>query len=371
MSTSPSLEEFFESETQLNITIENQNCQYIFYNYIYVDPRKPGRYSYEGLNMSFLYEPFYVGKGKNKRMFCHSEKEKSYKGNKLKNIISKGFNPYEYIIKIKKEIIELESLEYETYLIKTIGRYDLGLGPLTNLTDGGDGACNLSPKFKKVFSEMSKGNNNKQSRYYLINVKGFSEKEANDYLKEKGKKSGLKLKGRKLNLTQEEIYKRSKHCKGKTYEEIYGEEKAKELKKKKSLSLKNKNYEERYGEEKSLEIKEKISKKQKGRIKTKEEIIKTNETKRKNGSGIGSKNPSAKKFKIIDHNNNLEFILHGEIISWCKSKNFNYPLFISFLNKGRITLEMIIKKYEGVRKQNAGKGINSSKKYIGYEILAL
>ena len=36
------------------------------YVYAYLDPRKPGKYSYKGLNVSFLYEPFYIGKGKNR-----------------------------------------------------------------------------------------------------------------------------------------------------------------------------------------------------------------------------------------------------------------------------------------------------------------
>jgi hypothetical protein len=36
----------------------------IFYNYIYLDPRKPGRYTFKNLNFSLLFEPFYVGKGK-------------------------------------------------------------------------------------------------------------------------------------------------------------------------------------------------------------------------------------------------------------------------------------------------------------------
>jgi len=37
----------------------------IYYNYIYLDPRKPGKYNYN--HMCYLYEPIYVGKGKNNR----------------------------------------------------------------------------------------------------------------------------------------------------------------------------------------------------------------------------------------------------------------------------------------------------------------
>lgn len=38
---------------------------------VYLDSRKPGRFSYVGLDKVFLYEPFYVGKGKNNRHLDH------------------------------------------------------------------------------------------------------------------------------------------------------------------------------------------------------------------------------------------------------------------------------------------------------------
>jgi hypothetical protein len=40
-----------------------------FYIYIYLDPRKPGKYVY-GMYV-FDYEPFYVGKGKDKQYISH------------------------------------------------------------------------------------------------------------------------------------------------------------------------------------------------------------------------------------------------------------------------------------------------------------
>ena len=41
----------------------------IFYVYIYLDPRKRGKYIYE--EFKFNYEPFYVGKGKGDQIKSH------------------------------------------------------------------------------------------------------------------------------------------------------------------------------------------------------------------------------------------------------------------------------------------------------------
>lgn len=41
----------------------------IFYNYIYLDTRKPGKYEYE--TICCLYEPIYIGKGHKNRYLAH------------------------------------------------------------------------------------------------------------------------------------------------------------------------------------------------------------------------------------------------------------------------------------------------------------
>lgn len=125
-----------------------------YYVYCWVDPRKPGRYCYEGLNFSLLYEPFYVGKGKNKRIHRHVL---CYGNNKTKNNLMK------YLLKMypKNEVKTFsiivnqylsndQAIEYEKLYIKTIGKRCDKTGSLTNITDGGEGtSCEPWNKGKK------------------------------------------------------------------------------------------------------------------------------------------------------------------------------------------------------------------------------
>ena len=64
-------------------------------------------------------------------------------------------------VKIFDNLSEGESFENEKYLIKIIGRRDYNLGPLTNLTDGGDGRTNIivSEETKSKISETKKSQN--------------------------------------------------------------------------------------------------------------------------------------------------------------------------------------------------------------------
>lgn len=123
-----------------------------YYVYVYLDPRKPGIFNYG--EIEFPFEPFYIGKGTRGR--CYSgirDKKSSRKVSKINSIIKGGEFPI--IMKIEEGLTNKESQEKEITYIKKIGRMDLKLGPLTNMTSGGDGGLGLkhSEEWKKILSK--------------------------------------------------------------------------------------------------------------------------------------------------------------------------------------------------------------------------
>lgn len=130
-----------------------------YYVYIYLDPRHPGKFSYDGIDSDFNYEPFYVGKGKKDRFKSHVRKSERAKGfNPFKNaIISKieeaGFNPSNFIVMFKIKLEEQDALDIEEFLIAKIGRRSVGLGPLTNLTDGGDSDRSKGRTYEGIYGK--------------------------------------------------------------------------------------------------------------------------------------------------------------------------------------------------------------------------
>lgn len=224
-----------------------------FYVYVYLDPRKPGRFSYN--NISFLWEPFYVGKGNGNRYLDHLKcLEKHYNlyfKNKLNKIIRNGFSKSD----IEKKIIilsnlnEEESFIIEKDLIKQIGRSCNKKGNLVNLTDGGDGISGYvhSSKAKKKMSKEHKGEKN-----YMF---------GKHHSKETKKKIGQALKGRKSPMlgrhqSEEARKKIGQAHKGENHY-MFGKHYSEEVKKKRSLVYRIENH-PMFGKHHSEETKKKI-----------------------------------------------------------------------------------------------------------------
>lgn len=125
----------------------------VFYVYVYLDPRKPGKYIYG--EYEFDYEPFYIGKGSNDRLTVHlkGNKDNDYFDNKIKKI-RKTCKCDPFIILYKEHLKEQDSFSLEMVMIAIIGRSNLKRGPLCNLTDGGDGVIGnvISIETKKKMS---------------------------------------------------------------------------------------------------------------------------------------------------------------------------------------------------------------------------
>jgi hypothetical protein len=106
-----------------------------YYIYAHINPLK--------------HEIFYIGKGCSYRAYQKTGRNTWWK---------KTINKYGLIIDILEEgLAEEEAFEREKYYIQKIGRRDLGLGSLVNMTDGGDGMSNPSEEtLKAKSSEMKK-----------------------------------------------------------------------------------------------------------------------------------------------------------------------------------------------------------------------
>lgn len=86
-------------------------------------------------------QPFYVGKGTGNRCHAHENeakyyvKRKSLKLGKIRKLLSLGMSPI--IVKVEEGVSDKQAIDLECFLIAEMR--DSGI-PLTNMTDGGDGA---------------------------------------------------------------------------------------------------------------------------------------------------------------------------------------------------------------------------------------
>ena len=115
--------------------------------YVLLDPRKPGEYEYS--HLKFKYEPFYVGAGHANRYQYHVMEQRyrnakrTFKYRKISNILKEGLSPE--VVLLKEQLTWSEATELEIETIRIIGRESTKNGPLTNLTDGGDGTVGVIP----------------------------------------------------------------------------------------------------------------------------------------------------------------------------------------------------------------------------------
>lgn len=153
----------------------------LYYVYCLLDPTKPGEYIFD--KVKFEYEPFYVGKGSGNRLNEHfktsqikRDKNKS-KVNKILKIQNSGFCPI--AVKIQENLTEEDALRLEKEIIENIGRKDLRVGTLTNLTNGGENYVHWDElnietqnRVRKILSDRMKINN-------PMKIKEISEKCSN------------------------------------------------------------------------------------------------------------------------------------------------------------------------------------------------
>ena len=163
--------------------------------------------------------PFYIGKGKINR--AHTKKGRS-------KYWQNTANKYGFEVKIiENNLSEDEALKKEIYWIKEIGRADLNLGPLVNLTDGGEG-------FRGIHTEETK------KKISLNNAKGFKGK---THSEESKKKMSYSKKGSKSFWLGKERSKEMKSIISKTHKGnkyMLGKTHSEESKKKMSYSHLNK-----------------------------------------------------------------------------------------------------------------------------------
>ena len=152
----------------------------IFYNYVLLDTTKPGRYDY-GRGLTFKFEPFYVGKGKQGRCNHHfrkgSLKADSEKNRRIKRI--KRITGEWPIVSIKKKnISEGRAFNCERKIIELIGRADRKAGPLLNKSAGGAGSSGRiePPEVRQRMSESGK-----------LRVANMTEKEKRQHAKRMSK----------------------------------------------------------------------------------------------------------------------------------------------------------------------------------------
>ena len=95
--------------------------------------------------------PFYIGKGKNERLFEHFDNYEintnplgnKHKVHKIRKALNDGLEVT--ATPLEENLTECEAHEREKFYIALYGRRDKGTGCLTNMTDGGEGMSGFVP----------------------------------------------------------------------------------------------------------------------------------------------------------------------------------------------------------------------------------
>lgn len=133
-------------------------------------------------------EVFYIGKGKLKKLDCEPLFERAYeqasRNPHWKRIVAKhGLT----VVILARFETDAQAQSHERLLIAAHGRYDLGRGPLVNLTDGGDGWAGLlvTPETRRKRSEHAK---KKRSDAWVKSIRAARKNGGNGGVVKKGDK---------------------------------------------------------------------------------------------------------------------------------------------------------------------------------------
>ena len=168
--------------------------------------------------------PYYIGKGKGRRLYKKTKGEVNPPKDKSR------------VIFLKQNLTEEEAFKHEIYMIAVFGRKDLGTGILRNRTDGGEGVSgriaseetrrkigvsnkNPSEETRRKNSDAKKGKNNpnygktrsieskrKQSEAMKGKNNGFYGKSHSEETKRKQSENKLKYNYKIYSIKESKIY---------------------------------------------------------------------------------------------------------------------------------------------------------------------